>query len=39
MKYLHDKAYIPEADEEDPEKNKKVDLFFTTNYKDRLILH
>ena len=38
-KYLHDKTYIPAADEEDPEKSEKVDLFFTTNYKDRLILH
>ena len=38
-KYLHDKTYIPKEDEEDPEKSEKVDLIFTTNYKDRLILH
>ena len=31
-KYLHDKTYVPSADEEDPEKHEKVDLLFTTNY-------
>ena len=38
-KYLNDKTYVPSADEEDPEKHEKVDLIFTTNYQDRLILH
>ena len=38
-KYLHDKTYIPSASEEDPEKHEKVDLIFSTNYQDRLILH
>ena len=38
-KYLRDKTYIPNEDEEDPEKKEKVDLIFTTNYIDPLILH
>ena len=38
-KYLRDKTYIPKEDEEDPEKSEKVDLLFTTNYIDPLILH
>ena len=38
-KYLHDKTYVPSEDEEDPEKHEKVDLVFSTNYQDRLILH
>ena len=38
-KYLKDKTYIPKEDEEDPEKKEKVDLIFTTNYVDPLILH
>ena len=38
-KYLRDKTYIPKEDEEDPEKFEKVDLIFTTNYVDPLILH
>ena len=38
-KYLRDKTYIPKEDEEDPEKHEKVDLIFTTNYIDPLILH
>ena len=38
-KYLRDKTYIPKEDEEDPEKHEKVDLTFTTNYIDPLILH
>ena len=38
-KYLHDKTYHPTKDEEDPEKHEKVDLLFSTNYQDRLILH
>ena len=38
-KYLRDKTYIPKEDEEDPEKFEKVDLIFTTNYIDPLILH
>ena len=38
-KYLRDKTYIPKEDEEDPEKKEKVDLIFTTNYIDPLILH
>ena len=38
-KYLRDKTYIPKEDEEDPEKSEKVDIIFTTNYIDPLILH
>ena len=38
-KYLHDKTYIPKEDDEVPEKFEKVDIIFTTNYQDRLILH
>ena len=38
-KYLHDKTYIPKEDDEDPEKSEKVDMIFTTNYIDPLILH
>ena len=38
-KYLRDKTYKPAEDEEDPEKHEKVDLTFSTNYQDDLILH
>ena len=38
-KYLHDKTYHPKEDDEDPEKSEKVDIIFSTNYQDRLILH
>ena len=38
-KYLRDKTYIPKEDDEDPEKSEKVDLIFTTNYIDPLVLH